>query len=68
MKTINNLMSKIERNLDMQQKDFMFNNNTNLGIVNTFTDCTLNQKICTIMLLKSSNFNSHLPILTTYLN
>lgn len=68
MKTINKVLSKIETELQVQEADFMFNNKTNIGIVNTFTDCTLNQKICDLILLKSSNFQSEVPILTTYYN
>lgn len=68
MKTINKVLSKIETELEVQEKDFMFNNKTNIGIVNTFTDCTLNQKICDLIFLKRSNIKSEVPILTIYYN
>jgi hypothetical protein len=68
MKTINKVLSKIETELQVQEADFMFNNKTNIGIVNTFTDCTLNQKICDLIFLKRSNIKSEVPILTTYYN
>lgn len=68
MKTINKVLSKIETELEVQETDFMFNNKTNIGILNTFTDCTLNQKICDLIFLKRSNIKSEVPILTTYYN
>ncbi len=68
MKTINKVLSKIESKLQVQETDFMFNNKTNIGIVNTFTDCTLNQKICDLIFIKISKFKREFPILTTYYN